>query len=303
MSFADWAEAVFGNGLARHFMRHYNLQGLGTPAGDDEQRVDRRAGERRRPQACANQPSSGTGRGQLGPSNTFKYPLHGGTGGLFERFVPQIREHPRLNRALVQVDTEARRLRFADGSDDTYDLLITTLPIPELLRMLGPVSTRSLNAARGLRHSHGLVVGVGAAKSCTTSKCWAYFPEPDAPFYRESVGERHLLTRPVRRVVLREPDRGRPGRRLDMRRASARRSNELSAAAGALPDAGVGSSRCPAPGRAARWAAPDTRIPPPRRAARGRAAGLVAARELGAGKLAGRVAGARRRGAASAGRV
>ncbi len=141
VSFPDWAEAVFGNGLARHFMRHYNLRGLGTPAGDDEQRVDRRAGERRRPQACANQPSSGTGRGQLGPSNTFKYPLHGGTGGLFERFVPHIREYPRLNRALLQVDTEARRLRFADGSDDTYDLLITTLPIPELLRMLGPVST------------------------------------------------------------------------------------------------------------------------------------------------------------------
>jgi protoporphyrinogen oxidase len=41
-----------------------------------------------------------------------------------------------------------------------------------------------IDAASGLHHSHGLVVGVGVAKPCTTSKCWTYFPEADAPFYR-----------------------------------------------------------------------------------------------------------------------
>src|SRR5205807_8634601 len=41
-----------------------------------------------------------------------------------------------------------------------------------------------VEAARGLHHSHGLVVGVGVNRPTETSKCWTYFPEADSPFYR-----------------------------------------------------------------------------------------------------------------------
>jgi protoporphyrinogen oxidase len=119
-----------------------------------------------------------------GPNNTFKYPLYGGTGGLYERFVPYVRDHLRLERELVEVDTEIKRLRFADGGVDHYDVLLTALPLPELLRMLRPIPGHLVDAARGLHHSHGLVVGVGVARPADTTKCWTYFPEANAPFYR-----------------------------------------------------------------------------------------------------------------------
>jgi protoporphyrinogen oxidase len=119
-----------------------------------------------------------------GPNNTFKYPLYGGTGGLYQRFMPYLGNHLSLNREVVEIDPVAKRLRFADGGEDEYDALLTAMPLPELLRRLRPVPEGLLNAAGGLHHSHGLVVGVGVAKPCTTSKCWTYFPEADAPFYR-----------------------------------------------------------------------------------------------------------------------
>ena len=77
-----------------------------------------------------------------------------------------------------------RNRRSHNPGTDDYDVLITALPLPELLRILRPVPGHLIDAARGLHNSHGLVVGVGLDKPCETSKCWTYFPEASAPFYR-----------------------------------------------------------------------------------------------------------------------
>jgi protoporphyrinogen oxidase len=183
-SFAEWVEAVFGEGIARHFMRPYNFKVWAHPLemmskGWIAERVSVIDLKR----VLANVV---LGRDELswGPNNTFKYPLHGGTGGLYQRFVPYVEDHLRLGREVVEVDVLERRVRFADGGVDRYDTLISAAPIPELLRMLRPVPEALVEAARGLHHSHGLVVGVGLARPCTTSKCWTYFPEGNCPFYR-----------------------------------------------------------------------------------------------------------------------
>ena len=39
-------------------------------------------------------------------------------------------------------------------------------------------------AAAKLRHSGSYIVGVGVNRPAPTTKCWMYFPESDAPFYR-----------------------------------------------------------------------------------------------------------------------
>ena len=183
-SFASWVEAVFGAGISRHFMRPYNFKVWAHPLemmskGWIAERVSVIDLKRVLSNLVMERDDL-----SWGPNNTFKYPLHGGTGGLFERFVPYVRHHLQLRRELVQVDTESKLLRFADGGEDRYDALITALPLPELLRILRPLPAHLLDAARGLHHSHGLVVGVGVDRPCETSKCWTYFPEPSAPFYR-----------------------------------------------------------------------------------------------------------------------
>jgi protoporphyrinogen oxidase len=184
-TFSDWVDAAFGAGIARHFMRPYNFKVWAHPLqmmakGWIAERVSLIDLKR----VLANVVLE---RDELswGPNNTFKYPLHGGTGGLYDRFVPYVRDHLQLQREVVEIDVAARRIRFKDGGDDSYDALLSAMPIPELLRVLRPTPEGLVEAAaRGLHHSHGLVVGVGVAKPSTTSKCWTYFPESSSPFYR-----------------------------------------------------------------------------------------------------------------------
>jgi protoporphyrinogen oxidase len=183
-NFSEWVDAVFGAGIARHFMRPYNFKVWAHPLEMMSKAwMAERVSVVDLKRVLANVVLE---RDELswGPNNTFKYPLYGGTGGLYQRFVPYLGDHLFLDREVVEIDSAAKRLRFADGGEDEYDALVTAMPLPQLLRRLRPVPEGLLNAARGLHHSHGLVVGVGVAKPCTTSKCWTYFPEADAPFYR-----------------------------------------------------------------------------------------------------------------------
>lgn len=184
VSFAEWIEAVFGSGIARHFMRPYNFKVWAHPLETmSKDWIAERVSVIDLKQVLANIICE---RDDIswGPNNTFKYPLIGGTGGLYQRFVPLIEDHLHLGREVVSVDLERRRLRLVDGSEDVYDVLLSAAPLPELLRMLKPLPVGLLKVTRDLHHSHGLVVGVGVAKPCSTSKCWTYFPEDDCPFYR-----------------------------------------------------------------------------------------------------------------------
>lgn len=183
-NFGEWTDAIFGAGIARHFMRPYNFKVWAHPLemmskAWQAERVSVIDLKRILKNVVLQRDEV-----SWGPNNTFKYPLRGGTGGLYSRFEPYIRDHLHLNRALIEVDTQEQRLRFADGTEDRYDVLISAAPIPELLKMIRSAPTAQLEAARGLHNSHGLVVGVGVARPCPSEKCWIYFPEQSAPFYR-----------------------------------------------------------------------------------------------------------------------
>jgi protoporphyrinogen oxidase len=184
VSFADWVESVFGSGIARHFMRPYNFKVWAHPLEMMSKTwIAERVSVIDLKHVLGNV-VHGRDEVSWGPNNRFKYPLHGGTGGLYERVVPTIASHLQLGREVVEIDLTEKRLRLADGGDDGYDVLISAMPIPELLKRLRPVPGDLLEEAEGLHHSHGLVVGVGVDKPCETSKCWTYFPESNAPFYR-----------------------------------------------------------------------------------------------------------------------
>jgi protoporphyrinogen oxidase len=183
-SFAEWIECQFGAGITRHFMRPYNLKVWAHPLEMmSKSWIAERVSVIELKRILANVIHQRDDAG-WGPNNTFKYPLHGGTGGLYSRFEPYLRGHLQLSREVVEIDATARLLRFADGGEAAYDVLISAAPIPELLRMLRRVPESVVRASAGLHHSHGVVVGVGVAKPCGTTKCWTYFPEADCPFYR-----------------------------------------------------------------------------------------------------------------------
>jgi protoporphyrinogen oxidase len=125
-----------------------------------------------------------------GPNATFRFPLQGGTGAIWRsiaRRLPQ--ERLTFNTRVMAVDPRAKRVHFADGTSDTYDYLISSMPLDLLLGVLDNVPRLSAMADRFV-YSASHIVGVGfegQPPADLRTKCWMYFPEPDVPFYRATV--------------------------------------------------------------------------------------------------------------------
>ena len=185
-NFAEFIDAVFGDGIARHFMRPYNWKVWAHPPETmDKKWIGERVAIIDVDRALRNV-LLGLDDFGWGPNNQFKFPLRGGTGEFYRRFGPVLEGHVQLGRAAASVDHEHKLVRFTDGSCERYDVLLSTLPLDLLctsvLRAGVPDHVR--DAAAGLRHSGGHMVGVGIRRPCPSTKCWMYFPEDNCPFYR-----------------------------------------------------------------------------------------------------------------------
>jgi protoporphyrinogen oxidase len=119
-----------------------------------------------------------------GPNNKFRFPLHGGTGEIYRRMAKRFPGKVRTGKQLSEVDTAQRKVSFADGTGDHYDVLISTAPVDLLAGMLKPAQAELRDAATLLEHNDLLVLGIGLKKRIDTGKCWVYFADPEMPCYR-----------------------------------------------------------------------------------------------------------------------
>ncbi len=119
-----------------------------------------------------------------GPNNCFKFPLYGGTGGLFDKFMPYIERNLQLEKELTGIDIDKKVLQFADGKETAYDIVINTAPLDNLVSHISPRNEVLSAAAAKIEHNSGFIVGIGFKKPCPSNKCWMYFPQADSPFYR-----------------------------------------------------------------------------------------------------------------------
>lgn len=198
-NFGEFIDAVFGEGIARHFMRPYNFKVWAHPPEMmNKQWIGERVAVLDVDRALRNVLLEQDDFG-WGPNNQFKFPLRGGTGEFYRRFGPALglrdgeteSEHVALNRKIVSVDVDAKTLRFADGSSDRYDVLISAMPLDVLCRdvLKGGVPDSVRAAAARLLHSSGYMVGIGLKSRAPgagtpDTKSWMYFPEDNCPFYR-----------------------------------------------------------------------------------------------------------------------
>ena len=181
--FGEYIAAVFGEGIADHFMRPYNFKVWAHPLdmmstswqGDRVPTVD----VRRILENLVDDRADVS----WGPNNMFKFPLLG-TGMLYERIAASLPQPVNFDKNVTEVDVDRRTVTFADGSVTAYDSLVNTMPLTELIPRI-PQSPPEVRAALdGLHHTSGMFIGIGVKDPCPSTKCWMYFPGDDSPFYR-----------------------------------------------------------------------------------------------------------------------
>ncbi|MFL5556041.1 MAG: protoporphyrinogen/coproporphyrinogen oxidase [Gemmatimonadaceae bacterium] len=184
-NFEEFILGVFGRGIAKHFMMPYNFKVWAhPPCMMNKEWVGERVAVVDIKRVLGNVILDRDDAG-WGPNATFKYPRHGGTGGLFERVQPYVQDNLRLNARTVEIDLETREVVLEDGTREKYDHLLSTMPMDLLVKSMNGQTPESVREqADALRHSGSYIVGVGIKKPVPSRKCWMYFPEKNCPFYR-----------------------------------------------------------------------------------------------------------------------
>jgi protoporphyrinogen oxidase/glycosyltransferase involved in cell wall biosynthesis len=182
-NFEEFIYGVWGWGVAKHFAIPYNRKlwavplsemetswlGGRVPLPDLEEMIDGALRPVAKPQ---------------GPNARFGYPLRGGFQALMDGFLPHLRGDIKLEARVSRVVPSKHQVVLADGGSHSYDKLISTMPLTNLVDLVGDEAPlRVRQAARQLRQVSVRCVNLGVAREKLTDKHWIYYPE-DTVFHR-----------------------------------------------------------------------------------------------------------------------
>ena len=182
-NYEEFIYKVWGAGIAKHFAVPYNRKLWAVPL--DEMDTSWLVG--RVPVPDLEEMIDGALRPvpkPMGPNARFGYPLRGGFQALMDGFFPHLRCDLRLNTAVTAISPSRRRICLSDGSTLDWRRLISTMPLPALIRTMGDKAPAHVRAAAdGLRFVSVRCVHLGVGRENITEKHWIYYPE-DTVFHR-----------------------------------------------------------------------------------------------------------------------
>ncbi len=213
---------TFGEALCERFMFPYNLKVWGWPL---EELACDWIGERVAiPDPARIRAGIAARRDDVdwGPNNTFRFPLRGGTGAVWQAVAARLPAARMLFDAdAATLDTAARRATLRDGRPIAFSSCISTVPLDRLGAMTGDPE---LLPAMPLKGSATHVVGIGLSGSpppALREKCWIYFPGANSPYYRVTVFSNyspHNVPQPGRQWSLMAEVSETPAKPVDARR-------------------------------------------------------------------------------------
>ncbi|WP_426100294.1 NAD(P)-binding protein [Massilia sp. TSP1-1-2] len=182
-NFEEFIYKVWGSGIAKHFAIPYNKKLWTVPLSEME--TSWLGGRVPLPdlEDIIEGALESVGK-PLGPNARFGYPLTGGFQALMSGFLPHIKGRIEMNASAAQLLPREHVLVMADGSRYRYDHLVSTMPLPELIKLIGAEAPEEVRAAaNGLRHISVRCVNLGVGRENLTDKHWIYYPE-DTIFHR-----------------------------------------------------------------------------------------------------------------------
>jgi protoporphyrinogen oxidase len=182
-NYADWLLASFGRTFAELFPMQYTRKYHTTTA--DNMSTDWLGPRIYRPSL------EEVLQGALSPAapavhyiSNFRYPSKGGFVSYLNKFVPM--GNLKLNHNLVSVDPAARQIEFSNGTVAHYESLISSVALPELIRMIKGAPQDVVDASRRLACSTCVLVNIGLNRQDISQSQLSYFYDEDFSFARLS---------------------------------------------------------------------------------------------------------------------
>lgn len=183
-SFDQWIRYYFGEGIAEHFMVPYNAKLWGVSSSEITSRWCQRFVPKPKLEDIV-AGAVGCNALGMGYNAEFLYPKSGGIQTVASAIAAAISpQNIHLNAAVMQIDINQKLVTLSDQSRVAYKRLISTIPLPLLIDMLGEMPTDVELARNQLRANEVLYLNVGIDGDLGETDHWIYVPELKWPVYR-----------------------------------------------------------------------------------------------------------------------
>ena len=183
-SFHQWVLAQFGQGLGRHFFFPYQQKIFDT----DTQALSASWTGRFVPKTSLDELLAGAlarHETKAGYNAQFWYPRDGGIQRWIKSLHTAVIQPARTLHTVTRIDTVNKRVHFANGAEESYQQLVSTLPLDRLLGMLDEPSSSTLSRAQNKLHCTRVInINLGINRPELATNHWVYYPETTFPFYR-----------------------------------------------------------------------------------------------------------------------
>lgn len=183
-TFEEWVLRHMGEGIAKHFMLPYNHKLWVSPPSEmtphwcqhyvPKPTLDELLDGALRPPTTA-----------IGYNAGFVYPKTGGIGELSLALASAVGpRHVHYKTEPLAINAKARRISLSDGREIGYEHLVSSIPLPELVGLIGDAPQAVKSAARKLLANQVAYFNIGLNAPAGNPAHWVYYPESDAVFYR-----------------------------------------------------------------------------------------------------------------------
>ncbi|MBD3413410.1 MAG: NAD(P)-binding protein [Candidatus Aminicenantes bacterium] len=182
--YEEWIHWNFGEGIARHLMVPYAKKIWTVPPKEMNfewvwNRVPRLTLEELLEGALHDTPKS------FGFNKEFWYPYYGGIQALPQAFSSAI-QNIHLGKEVTKISVNKKYAEFKDGQKVYYERLISTLPLPEVIKYADEVPSQVKAASEALENNSVYCVNLGIERENISPFHYVYFYEPEFLFHRIS---------------------------------------------------------------------------------------------------------------------
>lgn len=110
-------------------------------------------------------------------SKEARYPKHGG----FEAFLQPMKEfcHIQCNKKVTNINCSTKQITFGDGKIVAYEKIISTIPLPEIIKLIDDVPEEVIKASTSLDYTSGVMVSLGFNRANISPALWYYIYDED----------------------------------------------------------------------------------------------------------------------------
>ncbi len=181
-NFLKWINSYFGKGIAKYFMLPYNRKFWAVPLGEMTCAWLRNF----MPKPGFAQVVKGyyaQNKEALGYNASFYYPKRGGIEELPLALESRIR-YIHKDSCVSSIDLKKKELVIAGASREKFDVLVLTIPLPELGAMIKDLPENISQALKSLRWNSIFNLNLGLDQAPGEKRHWIYFPQKEISFFR-----------------------------------------------------------------------------------------------------------------------